>query len=187
MTNHRVIFLDVDVTSTPHIVEKVSTGAVLGSKKDLEISHQVTSSFTYIPVSYPDILGLTCDIQNGYITRTNLIDRRLWFLGLIPVALAVILASVYDWTTIFIALLGIPFFLLSKPTKLYLPNLRTQQKVLKLALINPENKKLSVFELYLPEVYSLEALMLWIKELQFRSPSLQHTTEMSKNLNVNVG
>lgn len=188
MTSHRVIFLDVDVSSTPRVLKKASeTNPIFGSTNNIEISHQITSSFTYIPVSYPDILGLTCDIKNGIITKALLSEQRLWIFSLIPILLGAILAGFVHWSLVFLALLGIPFFLFTRPIRSSLPPGRTQIKILRLAVIDPETKRLATFELDIPQIYSLGALLLWIKELQFRSPSLQHSSEMNKNLNVNVG
>ncbi len=188
MTSHRVIFLDIDVSSTPRMTKKtVDTNSIFDNKKQIEISHHITSSFTYIPISYPDILGLTCDIKNGVATRALMSEQRLWIFSLIPIILGAILAGFVHWSLVFIALLGIPFFLFTRPIKHNSPPARTQIKVLKLAVINPETKKIATFELDIPQIYSLDALLLWIKELQFRSPSLQHTSEMNKNLNVNIG
>ncbi len=188
MTSHRIIFLDVDVSSTPQITEQtIETQNILESKHRIEVSHQITSSFRYIPVSYPDLLGLTCDIRNGVTTRAYFVEQKLWIFSLIPVILGLILAFTVHWGLAFIGLLGLPFFLFTRPMMQSAPPERTQIKVLKLAVINPETKRIATFELDIPQIYSLGALLLWIKELQFRSPSLQHTSEMNKNLNVNIG
>lgn len=188
MTNHRVIFLDVDITSTPQLVAKnVEKNSFLGSQKNIEVSHQITSSFTYIPVCYSDILGISCDIQNGIKSRYLLQDQKLWYLGIIPLALALVLAFAVNWYLLFLGVLAIPFYFFSRTIKQTLPPERTQIKVLRLAVLNPDNKQISIFELYIPQIYSIQALLLWIKEIQFRSPSLQHVSDLNKNLNVNVG
>lgn len=178
LTNHRLIFLDITSDNYPKI-EASNTNKI-------EVSHTVTSNLTYYPVSLTEILGLSCDLGTGTKTTTTINRIFLWPISIIFAILGLALGLAVNWYLLLLLILGVPFLLIKSSSQGQIISAPTQMKQLKLAIIDPETKRLSKLTLELDEEYPVPSILQWIKEIQRRSPLLHETIEITKNININL-
>ncbi len=197
ITNHRLILLDKNESRIPKIKEiqrPQGTAKPAGITSEHEVKHEIYSNITYFPVVFTDILGITFDVNSSGWARQKLNLKNfipygigLGILSLIFIILAFILPS---W---FLGVLGgigllIAIWLLMRKQVIKGPIMsnKLQNKIVNLAIINPENKRIAKLQLEIPLEFPIIDLITWVKELQFRCPTLQHTSEIGKSVVVNL-
>ncbi|MHA1407803.1 MAG: hypothetical protein ACTSSG_10565 [Candidatus Heimdallarchaeaceae archaeon] len=185
LTNHRLIFLDITSTSHPLLnIEKMNNASLYPS--EIEVSHNISASLSYYPISLSEILGIMCDFSSGIRTSSKIHETPLFPVTIIFLLLSIVLSATINWWLMFFLIPGLPFLFVRLPRKSNIESIPTQKKQLKLAVINPETKNLSLLILEIPEKYLVQDILTWIREIQGRSPLLHEEVEMRKNININL-
>jgi len=185
ITNHRLIILDKNESSIPR-VKKTEDKMLFQKLNEITVEHEIVSSLTYFPVVLTDVLGITIDVNSGSKTIQKIKEKSLIPVGFGILLLSIILGFAANYWLFILSLGSLPFMFLKMIKKDPVQTVYRQDKTLKLAIINPENKNISKIELDIPLDFPISDLIEWIKVLQLQCPILQHSSEMHKNLNITL-